>query len=184
MVIETSGYRHDWTRAAVDALRETTDRYVYISSTGVFWPYHEAGLDEDGRVLLADSPAQDPPSYGVMKALSENHVRDGFGSRALVVRPGYIVGPGDTSDRWTYWPVRIHRGGEILVPGRRTDPVQYIDVRDLTEWTVRMIEAEQGGTFNVVGPRNPRRFDELLYGIRAVTSEEYGSAVIIGRRPR
>mgnify|MGYP006171789183 CR=1 FL=1 len=82
VVIETSGYRHAWTRAAVAALRAQADRYVYISSTGVFWPYHTVDIAEDGRVLLTDDPPQELPTYGVMKALSENEVREGFGERA------------------------------------------------------------------------------------------------------
>jgi 2'-hydroxyisoflavone reductase len=82
------------------------------------------------------------------------------------------VGPGDDTDRFTYWPVRIHRGGEVLAPGDPTDPVQVIDVRDFTEWTIRLAESGTAGDFNVVGPRTPRPMAELLYGIRAVTTAE------------
>jgi 2'-hydroxyisoflavone reductase len=169
-VIETSGYRHPWTRDAVRALAGATRQYVYISSTGVFYPYRTVDIAEDGPILLADDPPQEQPSYGVMKALSEHEVRRGFGDGATIVRPGYIVGPGDTSDRWTYWPVRIARGGEILVPGRMTDPVQYIDVRDLITWIVRLIEGGVGGTFNAVGPARPQTMAEFVHGVAAVTS--------------
>jgi 2'-hydroxyisoflavone reductase len=169
-VIETSGYRHEWTRDAVRELRGRTERYMYVSSTGVFWPYHDVDIDENGRVLTADAPPQDPPSYGVMKGLSEREVRDGFGGGAIIVRPGYIVGPGDTSDRWTYWPVRIARGGEVLVPGRRADAVQYIDVRDLTEWMIRLVEEGTTGTFNAVGPGRTQTMEEFVHGAAAVTS--------------
>jgi 2'-hydroxyisoflavone reductase len=170
VVIETSGYRHAWTRDAVRALAGATQRYVYISSTGVFWPYHTQDIAENGRILLTDDPPLELPSYGVMKALSENEVTNGFGERALVIRPGYIVGPGDTSDRWTYWPVRIARGGDIMVPGRPSDRVQYIDVRDLTAWLVSMVERGAGGTFNAVGPARPQTMQEFVYGIAATTS--------------
>jgi 2'-hydroxyisoflavone reductase len=95
-----------------------------------------------------------------------------FGSRSNVVRPGLIIGPGDTTDRFTYWPVRIHRGGEVLAPGDPNDTVQIIDVRDLTEWMVRMAENGITGVFNGVGPATPRPMAELLYGIRAVTTAE------------
>ncbi|HSM59696.1 MAG TPA: hypothetical protein VK849_02815 [Longimicrobiales bacterium] len=78
----------------------------------------------------------------------------------------------DDTDRFTYWPVRINRGGEVLAPGRPTDPVQIIDVRDLTEWQIRMTENGIAGVFNGVGPRTPRPMAELLYGIRAVTTAE------------
>lgn len=169
-VIETSGYQHAWTQASTDLLEDATDRYLYVSSTGVYWPYHEVDIAEDGRVLLADDPPAEQPSYGVMKGLSEKEVRDAFGERATIVRPGYIVGPGDLTDRWTYWPVRIHRGGEILVPGLPSDPVQYIDVRDLTGWMVRLVEEGRGGTFNAVGPARAQTMAEFVYGVAATTS--------------
>lgn len=170
VVIETSGYRHPWTRDAVRALSGRAGRWVYVSSTGVFWPYRSVDIVEDGPVLLRDEPPQEQPTYGVMKALSEAEVRGAFGDRALIVRPGYIVGPGDTSDRWTYWPVRIARGGEILVPGRREDPVQYIDVRDLTSWMMDMVDQGTGGTFNAVGPARPQTLAEFVYGVAATVA--------------
>jgi 2'-hydroxyisoflavone reductase len=170
VVIETSGYRHPWTRDAVSVLSGSAQRYLYVSSTGVYWPYRTTNIDENGTVPLRDDPPAEQPSYGVMKALSENEVRGAFGDRALIVRPGYIVGPGDLSDRWTYWPMRIARGGEILVPGRRNDPVQYIDVRDLAEWMIALIENGTGGTFNAVGPARRQSIEEFVYGVAAVTS--------------
>src|SRR4029453_8310814 len=96
-----------------------------VASTGLFLPYRTVDIPEDGPIPLTDTPPQDPPSYGVMKALSENEVRAAFGDRAVIIRPNYIVGPGDTSDRFTYWPVRVARAGTVLVPGRKTDFVQY-----------------------------------------------------------
>src|SRR5262245_31120574 len=168
-VIETSGYRHPWTGEAVQALKGAAGRYLYVSSTGVFWPYHTVDIAEGGPIPLKDDPPREQPTYGVMKALSENEVRDGFGDRAIIVRPGYIVGPGDTSDRWTYWPVRVARGGEILVPGKKTDPVQYIDVRDLAEWMIRLLENGTTGTFNTVGPARKQTMEEFVYGLGANT---------------
>jgi 2'-hydroxyisoflavone reductase len=155
-----------WTREAVAALKGSVGRFTYVSSTGVFWPYRTVDIAEDGPVPLVDTPPQDPPSYGVLKAQSESLVRAGFPGKDLVLRPGYIVGPGDTSDRFTYWPVRVARGGEILVPGRKTDRVQYIDVRDLAAWIVRLIEQDVTGTFNVVGPRAPQTMAEFVEGLR------------------
>jgi 2'-hydroxyisoflavone reductase len=169
-VIETSGYRHPWTRDAVRTLAGAAGQYVYVSSTGVFYPYFTTDIPEDGPILLADDPPRDQPTYGVMKALSEHEVRAGFGDRATIVRPGYIVGPGDTSDRWTYWPMRIVRGGQIMVPGHRDDPVQYIDVRDLIAWVVRLVEDGVGGTFNATGPGRRQTMQEFVYGVAAVTS--------------
>ena len=91
---------------------------------------------------------------------------------ATIVRPGLIVGPGDLTDRFTYWPVRIEKGGEILAPGALDDPAQWIDVRDLTEWMVRLGENGVGGTFNAVGPRTVCGIGELLYGIKACYSND------------
>ena len=163
-VIDTATNLH-WTRDAVTALTGATGRYLYVSSTGVFWPYRTVEIPEDGPVPLVDTPPQEPPSYGVLKARSEQVVRDGCPARDLVIRPGYIVGPGDTSDRFTYWPVRVARGGEVLVPGRRADRVQYVDVRDLCEWMIRLIAREATGTFNVVGPAAPQTLAEFVDGL-------------------
>ncbi len=154
-----------WTAAAVAALKGAVGQYVYVSSTGVFWPYRTIEIAEDGPVRLTDTPPQTPPSFGVMKAQSERAVQQGLPGRDLVIRPGYIVGPGDTSDRFTYWPVRLARGGEVLVPGRRDDRVQYIDVRDLAAWMVRLMEQGARGTYNAVGPRAPQTLAQFIDGL-------------------
>ncbi len=112
----------------------------------------------------------DELEYGPTKAMSEKIARAAFPGRTTVVRPGFIVGPGDPSDRFTYWPARIHKGGEVLAPGDGSDPVQVIDVRDLGEWIVRLVENGTFGDFNGVGPGSPLSMAEMLYGIRAVTS--------------
>jgi 2'-hydroxyisoflavone reductase len=106
-------------------------------------------------------------SYGAKKSRCEQLLEAAFGDKATIVRPGLIVGPGDLTDRFTYWPVRIERGGEILAPGTLNDPAQWIDVRDLTEWMVRLGENGTGGAFNAVGPRTTCGIGELLYGIKA-----------------
>ncbi|MCA9737468.1 MAG: hypothetical protein KC645_07570, partial [Gemmatimonadetes bacterium] len=109
--------------------------------------------------------------YGVMKANSELEARRVFGDeRTIVVRPTYIMGPGDRTDRFTYWPVRLARGGEVLVPGRPDDPVQYIDVRDVSEWMVRLIENRSAGTFNAVGPASPTGMHAFVHGAHAAFS--------------
>ena len=170
VVIETSGYRHPWTQESARALKGSVGRYMYVSSTGVYWPYHTTNIAENGRVLLKDDPPVAQPTYGVMKGLSENEVRDAFGNNAIVVRPGYIVGPGDTSDRWTYWPMRIVRGGEVAVPGKRTDPVQYVDVRDLAEFMIGLIDSGTNGTFNVVGPARRQSMQDFVQGVAAIAT--------------
>jgi 2'-hydroxyisoflavone reductase len=107
-----------------------------------------------------------------MKTLSEDEVRRVFPNGAIIVRPTYIVGPGDSTDRFPYWPVRIERGGEILVPGRKSDPVQYVDVRDLTAFMVHLIESGTTGTFNVAGPQRRQSMEEFVYGVSAVTTSD------------
>jgi 2'-hydroxyisoflavone reductase len=84
----------------------------------------------------------------------------------LTIRPGLIVGPGDETDRFTYWPVRIDRGGEVLAPGKPSDPVQFIDARDLAEWTIRMAENRETGIYNATGPAKPLGIGEMLDGIK------------------
>jgi 2'-hydroxyisoflavone reductase len=170
VVIETSGYKNEWTHDAAQQLKGSVGRYMYVSSTGVYWPYHTVDIDESGRVQLKEDTPTPSGSYGVMKALSENEVRNAFGSNAIIVRPGYIVGPGDTSDRWTYWPVRVMRGGEIMVPGKPDQQVQYIDVRDLSEWMIRVLENGTTGTFNAVGPARRQTMQEFVYGLASLTS--------------
>jgi 2'-hydroxyisoflavone reductase len=117
-------------------------------------------------------PGAERLPYGLQKALCERQVQKVFPETSTIFRPGLIIGPGDETDRFTYWPVRIHRGGEVLAPSDGSDPVQIIDVRDFTEWMVRVAENRYNGVFNCVGPAIPRPMDQLLYGIRAVTTTE------------
>jgi 2'-hydroxyisoflavone reductase len=170
-VIDTSGQRVEWARESAELLKDAR-YYMYVSSTGVFLPYLTADLKEDGPTPRTEDPPRDPPSYGVMKTLSEDEVRRVFPNGAIIVRPTYIVGPGDSTDRFPYWPVRIERGGEILVPGRKSDPVQYVDVRDLTAFMVHLIESGTTGTFNVAGPQRRQSMEEFVYGVSAVTTSD------------
>jgi 2'-hydroxyisoflavone reductase len=107
-----------------------------------------------------------------MKATSEKAAQEAFVGRTIVVRPGYIVGPGDSSDRFTYWPVRFERGGEILIPGKRNDLVQCIDVRDLTEWMIHLVEDQAFGVYNATGPGWPLTMEEFIYGMRASSAAQ------------
>jgi 2'-hydroxyisoflavone reductase len=104
--------------------------------------------------------------YGPLKALSEQEAEKWFPKQTLIIRPGLIVGPRDETDRFTYWPVRIDRGGEVLAPGDPGDPVQMIDARDLAEWTIRMVERRETGIYNATGPAKTLAMHEMLEGIK------------------
>lgn len=174
VVIDNSSRSAAWTRASADLLADSVERYVFTSSTGVYYPYLSTGIDETTPVLMTDERGGEDGSmaYGVAKANSEEIVRERFGERALLMRPGHIVGPGDTQpNRFVYWTERMERGGEVAVPGLRTDPVQWVDVRDLVEFTFRLVESGRGGTFNVTGPANPFTMEEFVYGMRACTGQ-------------
>jgi 2'-hydroxyisoflavone reductase len=110
------------------------------------------------------------PVYGPLKALCEKAASDAFPGRAAIVRPGFIVGPDDPSGRFTYWPVRIDRGGEVLVPGAPSDPIQIIDVRDLGAWLITLVEDNTAGTFNACGPKDRLAWGDVLAACRKATS--------------
>jgi 2'-hydroxyisoflavone reductase len=166
-----------WVRDAGQVLRDATDQFVFISTISVYADTSRAGMDEDTPLALytgADALAETMQSlqanmglYGPLKAASEREAQRWFGERATIIRPGLIVGPGDMTGRFTYWPVRIAKGGDILAPGTGHDPVQFIDARDLAEWTIRMVEQRTFGTFNATGPAGWMTTAEMLGGIRA-----------------
>ncbi len=164
-----------WVRGAADALAGRTKHYMYVSTISVFSDFSRPGMDEDGPLNPPGDPdatamtPQGPASYGSLKVRSEMDARERFGANVTVVRPGLIVGPGDLSDRFSYWPVRVQKGGEILAPGTPDDPTQYVDARDLSQWMIRLAEDRVMGTFNATGPRTPTNIAEMLYGIKAVT---------------
>jgi len=171
-VIDNSGQRVEWARNSAQLLQDKAQHYLFVSSTGVYLPYLTTNIREETKLVLADDPPQESPSYGVMKALSEIEVQKAFGDRAIIVRPQYIFGPGDRTGRSAYWPVRLQRGGEVLAPGRKSDPVMLIDVRDLTEWMIRLVENGSTGVFNAAGPASPLTMEEFLHGVRAATSSQ------------
>jgi 2'-hydroxyisoflavone reductase len=153
-VVDDSATNPAWVTMSTELLKDATGAYLFTSSTGVYYPYLKRGLDESAPIRYdADDPKDGSASFGVAKAQCERQTLAAFGNRAIVVRPTYIVGPGDTSDRFPYWPVRLARGGEVLAPGHRDDPVQFIDVRDLAEFMVHLLEEKRSGTYNDVGPR-------------------------------
>ncbi len=166
-----------WVRNVAQYMKGHTKHYTFISTISVYADNGKPGADEteptapmpaDMDPFTAD-PAMRGRYYGQLKAYSEKFVRQTYPD-SLIIRPGLIVGPLDPSDRFTYWPVRIGKGGEVMAPGNPTDPVQFIDARDLAEWTIKMIEARETGTYNATGPDKPLTIAEMLYGIKAVTT--------------
>jgi 2'-hydroxyisoflavone reductase len=172
VVLDNSGYLPRLVRDSAQLLKDSVGRYLFVSSISVYDTTLTPGQDVDeAPILTMDDPTLEPENlgqyYGPLKALCEEEVRQAFGDRAINVRPGLITGPGDPTDRIRHWIARMERGGEILVPGKPTDPVQYIDARDLTAWSVRMLEQGDSGTFNATGPAAPLSMAGLVYGIRS-----------------
>ena len=162
-----------WVRDAGKVLKGNVGRYLFISTISVYADGSKPGIAEDaplapykGRDAMAETRetllADVENLYGPLKALSEAEARKQFGDKIAIVRPGYIVGPRDESDRFTYWPHRVAQGGEMLVPGDGKDPVQVIDGRDLAEWMIRLAESGAVGTFNAVGPKETLTMDAML----------------------
>lgn len=149
-----------WVRDAGQVLKGNVGHYLFVSTLSAYADNEAAGQDETaptaryaGSDVMAERQPVKPELYGPLKAASEVEARKQFGAdKVAIVRPGLIVGPGDETDRFTYWPVRMARGGEVLAPGDGTDPLQYIDARDLAEWTVRLAEQKAAGAFNAIGP--------------------------------
>jgi 2'-hydroxyisoflavone reductase len=170
VVIDNSGFEPQQVRDSATLLKDSVQRYLFVSTQSVYTDRSIVDQDESGAVGTPDVPESEWRGYGPLKALCEKELMNAMPGRAIVVRPAVIVGPGDESDRFTYWVDRIDRGGEVLAPGNPNDPTQCIDVRDLTEWIVRMVESGEPGTYNATGPASPLSIAELLYGIRAVTT--------------
>ncbi|HEV7578003.1 MAG TPA: NAD-dependent epimerase/dehydratase family protein [Caldimonas sp.] len=166
-----------WVRDAGRVLQGRVRQFVFISTVSAYAANDKVDQDEsaltaayqgvDAMAETQDTLRADMALYGPLKAASEAEARRWFGAATTVIRPGLIVGPGDETDRFTYWPVRLARGGEVLAPGDGSDPVQFIDARDLAEWTIRMAESRTTGTFNATGPAARLTTREMLVGIGA-----------------
>lgn len=180
VVVDTSGYVPAHVEQSASMFAETAKQYVFVSTISV---YDESGdakdvVGEDAPLLaISDEDAQKArtireavPNYGAMKARCEAAAEKAMPGRVCSIRPGLIVGPRDTSDRFTWWPVRMDRGGDILAPGDRDAVVQMIDARDLGDWMVVCIESRVFGVFNAVGFDGTVTMEEVLYGCKCATS--------------
>ncbi|NVJ01502.1 SDR family oxidoreductase [Myxococcus sp. AM009] len=153
-VVDTSGYVPRVVRASAELLAPHVQHYTFVSSISVYKDLSRQGLDETAAVATMEDPANEEVDkhYGALKALCEQAAEAALPGRVLNVRPGLIVGPDDSSDRFTYWPLRVARGGEVLAPGDGQDPLQFIDVHDLAAFVIRSVERRVTGIFNATGP--------------------------------
>lgn len=163
--LDVSAYFPRQVHAVADVLGEGAGRYVVVSSTSVYAEPAGPGFDEASPTVPAAGPDVDvitDQTYGPLKVAVEEAARERFGARATVVRPTYVIGPWDYTQRFTYWVQRLAEGGEVLGPGDPDDPIQVIDVRDLADWTVGLVEGDVAGTFHAVSPEPPFSFGDLL----------------------
>lgn len=189
-VVDTCGFIPSAVRAAAERLAGAVDHYTFVSSGSVYSPIDSPDYDESAPVGTIDdaelarvearvraegaSNATLGEAYGPLKALCETAVEAAMPGRALHVRAGLIVGPFDKTDRFTYWVRRLARAGDVLAPAPAQQPVQFVDVRDLAAWIVRMAEARRAGVFNATGPARPTSFGATLEA----------SAAALATRPR
>ena len=177
-VIDTSGYVPRIVRLSAQSLREagSVKRYVFISSISVYSNFSKVGIDENdpvGRIEDESFEEITGESYGPLKALCEKAVQDVFGeNRSLSIRPGLIVGPNDPTDRFTYWPVRIARGGDVLAPEKPDVPVQIIDVRDLSDFIIKVMEESASGIYNATGPDYELTLGAMLAACKQVSNSD------------
>ncbi len=159
-VVDVATFLPRAVRLSTGALDDHVGRYVFVSSISAYADLSTPASEDAPVAELTNADSESVEDYGPLKAECERIVQDAFGDRALVVRPGLIVGPHDPTDRFTYWPRRVAEGGRVLAPAPQDAPVQFIDVRDLAEWIVRAIESGRSGVYNVTG--EPTTFERLL----------------------
>lgn len=170
-VIDNSGYVPRIARASAELLRDAARQYIFVSTISVYAGNDRPDADEAAPLGTMEDPTNEDVNafYGPLKALCEQEIVEVFGEQATLIRPGLIVGPGDKTDRFTWWPVRCHHGGEVLVPDVDA-ACQFIDVRDLAAFIVTCAEQGHGGAYNATGPLGPLSFREMVDGCKAVTS--------------
>ncbi|HEY7022373.1 MAG TPA: NAD-dependent epimerase/dehydratase family protein [Ktedonobacterales bacterium] len=175
-VIDTSGYVPRVVGTTARLLAEQADFYTFVSSISVYkdWPGVSA-IDESHAVGALEDPSVEEvngETYGPLKALCEREVEAAFNGRCAIVRPGLIVGPYDPTNRFTYWPDRVARGGEVLAPGRPESLTQIIDARDLANWIVTLAERKTTGVYNATGPDHPLTMVSALETMRDASQSD------------
>jgi 2'-hydroxyisoflavone reductase len=183
VVIDNPTTAPAWVRNVARYMKGNTGHYIFISTISVYPDNGTPNADETAPTTpLPDS--LDPYTldrqnfgryYGALKSRSEKDVQENYPGAFTIIRPGLIVGPLDRTDRFTYWPVRVEKGGEVLAPGAPNDLTQFIDARDIAEWTIRMAEMgprEAGGIYNATGPRQPLSMGAFLDACKQVTHSD------------
>ncbi|CAN5157332.1 SDR family oxidoreductase [soil metagenome] len=165
VIIDTSGYLPSVVRKSCEALKSSCELYVFISTGSVYKDKSKPGISEDFETLIPKDPDAlewADETYGELKSGCEVVVQNTFADRALIIRPGVVVGPYDPTDRFTYWPVRVFSGGAVLAPGHPESPVQFIDARDLADWTILLCQSKATGIYNAIGPDYRLTMSKLL----------------------
>jgi 2'-hydroxyisoflavone reductase len=170
--IDPSGYVPRLVKMSADLLKPSIQRYLFVSSISVYPDDVKPGANEQTPVQPLTEPGSEDVKkhYGALKAACEQAAEVSMPGRAINVRPGLIVGPEDPTDRFTYWPARIDRGGEAITPGDGKDPAQFVDVRDLAAFMIHAVEASLAGVYNAVGPAEPGTMAEVLAACRKVSA--------------
>ncbi|MCJ7625447.1 MAG: SDR family oxidoreductase [Anaerolineaceae bacterium] len=174
-VVDTCGYFPRQVRLSTELLADAVKHYTFISSISVYADSFKVGTDENDAVGKIEDESFEEitgESYGPLKALCEQVAEEVMPGRVANIRPGLIVGPHDPTDRFTYWPVRVAKGGEVLAPSSPEMRTQVIDVRDLAEWNIRLIEAGKTGVFNATGPEKPFRMGDFLEACNQVSGSD------------
>ncbi len=174
-VIDTCGYFPRIVRLSAEALKNSVGSYVFISSISAYADFSKVGIDENSPLAtMPDETVEEitGETYGPLKVLCEKAVETVFQQKALIIRPGLIVGPNDPTDRFTYWPFRVAGGGQVLAPEKPEVPVQIIDVRDLAEWTLKLIEQGASGYYNATGPEYELTLGAMLETCKQVSGSD------------
>lgn len=174
VVIDNSGYYPRHVKASAELLAPNVGHYIYISSISAYGLTDVEGQDVTAPMATMADPTVEEmgetwENYGPLKALCEGAAEEAMPGRVTVVRPGYIVGPGDHTFRFSYWPLRIRDGGEVAVPGNPTDPIQIIDARDLANWIIHMAEQNITGVYNGCGPDQVLTMEQVVETSKKVT---------------
>lgn len=172
VVIDNSGYKPKQVRLTGELLKGHVDHYIFVSSISVYADFKTPGMDEDAKLATLEDPTTDTvddKTYGGLKVLCEQAVQEMYGKHSTVIRPTYIAGPGDHTDRFTYWPWRVAKGGEMLAPGTPNDPFQFIDVRDLADFMKLCVEKRIAGVYNTCNTPRSVTMGSLLETSRKVT---------------